>query len=114
MSYIKTRGRWICFDDTVVSRAGAADLAATFGKASDWAFGNDTHAYILFYQLPECEGSARGGGAAEDVAATTSVLQAMETDALVATSANAIDTDPLVKRSGAMTQDAFATRLMGM
>jgi hypothetical protein len=51
VSYVQVQGKWFYFDDAQVELASQSDVEGTFGQASDWSFGNDSHAYLLFYQL---------------------------------------------------------------
>lgn len=53
VSYIQVQGKWFYFDDAQVEMASQSDIEGTFGQASEWTFGNDSHAYLLFYQLIE-------------------------------------------------------------
>jgi hypothetical protein len=55
VSYIQVQGKWFYFDDAQVEMASQSDIEGTFGHASEWTFGNDSHAYLLFYQLIERE-----------------------------------------------------------
>ena len=55
VSYIQVQGKWFYFDDAQVEMASQSDIEGTFGQASEWTFGNDSHAYLLFYQLVERE-----------------------------------------------------------
>ena len=65
ITYVRNAEQWICFDDKAVGKATQREVESCFGDAQ-WAFNNDMHAYVLFYQLLPSEPAAPTSGTPPD------------------------------------------------